>query len=417
MRKILKLNEQHIDKYTNITFKSYPSFKDFSKEGIRDYKDNLLHIMNNHKDVHFYGAFDNDKMVGVMRLFDFQMNLFGKIVQTSGLGFLGVDPIHKKQKVAFDLIKFYEKHYRAKNMPIGTLLPFKTDFYKLMGYGFGTKMNQYRIKTENISEYNQDMDLRYITTEEDFDNLFAFREKVASQTHGMTLKLSGEIEDLKSASPTQIIASHDNKGNMDGFLIFEFLNTKENNFNANNIYIHELVYDNPKSLRKLLGFLRRQEDQVQMVIFNTKDENFHYIFGNPENDSKTHVDFGNIETNTQSLGLMYKLLDIKSAFNQVSYRNYNNSNLDVRFIIEDDYKDNFEEVIINFENGFANMDSKKYDMTVNIKLSDFSSLFLGSTCVNSLYRLGLLKIDSISYLKQLDMTFYIPEKPIGNIDF
>lgn len=417
MRRIFKLNENHIDKYADITFRSYPSFKDFSTKAMEEYKKHVRHIMENHKDVSFYGAFDDGEMVGVMRLFDFKMNLFGKIVETSGVGFLGVDPVHKKKKVALDLIKFYERHYRTNNLPIALLLPFKTDFYKLMGYGFGTKLDQYRIATKDIPAYKKDSNIKYVMEDKEFNMLMDCRKNVVAKRHGMAMKLSGEIEDMKNISSTQIVANYNEENLIDGYISFEFQNTKEGNFNANNIYVHELVYENPDALMKLLGFLRKQEDQVQLVIFNTKDENFHYLFGNPTNDSRNHVDFGHIETNTQSIGIMYKLLDVKSAFKQVSYRNYNNSNLKVRFFIEDDYLDDREKFIVNFNNGFATTDCDEYDVTVSILLSDFSSLFMGSTSVNALHRLGLLELDDESYLEQLNMTFYTPEKPDGNIDF
>lgn len=417
MRRIFKLNENHIDKYADITFRSYPSFKDFSTRAMEEYKNHIAHIMKNHQDVTFYGAFDDGEMVGVMRLFDFKMNLFGEIVSTSGVGFLGVDPVHKKKKVALDLMKFYERLYRKNDLPIALLLPFKTDFYKIMGYGFGTKLDQYRIATKNIPDCKEKSNIKYVTEDEQFNMLLQCRNNIVKKTHGMPLNLSGELEDMKNISSTQIVANYNEKGRIDGYITFEFQNTKEGNFNANNIYVHELVYENPITLRKLLGFLRKQEDQVQLVIFNTKDENFHYLFGDPTNDSRNHVDFGHIETNTQSIGIMYKLLDIKSAFKQLSYRNYNNSNLKVRFLIKDDYLKDVEEVIVHFNNGIASIDVTDYQVTATLLLSDFSSLFLGSTSISALYRLGLLKLDNLSYLSQLDLAFYTPEKPAGNIDF
>jgi len=162
MREIRKLNEENIDEYTEIAFNAYPSFKDFTKEAMDTYKREAVDILKNDEVVTFYGMFENEKLIGVMRLFDFEMNCFGKIIPVSGIGFLGVHLMHKKKKVARDMLEFYEKYYKKKNVSFGLLLPFRPDFYKKMGYGFGTKMNQYRLSTERLPEYRKESDIRYI---------------------------------------------------------------------------------------------------------------------------------------------------------------------------------------------------------------------------------------------------------------
>ncbi len=139
MREILELSEIHIDEYTEIAYNAYPSFKDFTKESMDEYKKETLDIMKNDPVVTFYGMFENNELIGVMRLFDFEMNYFGKIISVSGIGFLGVHLMHKKKKVARDMLQFYEDYYKSKGISFGLLLPFRPDFYKRMGYGFGTK--------------------------------------------------------------------------------------------------------------------------------------------------------------------------------------------------------------------------------------------------------------------------------------
>lgn len=417
MREIRELSEIHIDEYTEIAYNAYPSFKDFSKEAMDKYKKETLEVLKNDADVTFYGMFQKDKLIAVMRLFDFQMNCFGEIIPVSGIGFLGVHLMHKKEKAAYDMLKFYENHYRNRGIPFGLLLPFRPDFYKKMGYGFGTKMNQYRILSSRIPAYYKDSDIRYID-KRDLNKLLDCHNRMVKKTHGMMKKIGDEIKAVFGDPFNRVVGSYDRDGNMDGYLVYKFQNGKPGNYTINNIYIKEFIYTNREAFKKLLGFLRKQEDQVNLVIFNTEDENFHYIFEDPRNDSLNYIPYGYLETNTQAVGAMYKIFDVERAFNQCKHRNYNNANIGIRFLIDDSFNNESEkEIIVRFENGVVNLDSDGYEVTIKINIAEFSSLFLGSVSLKGLYDLGLLKLDNDDYLHELDRAFYCNQKPVCYTDF
>ena len=417
MREIKKLSENHIDAYADIAFNAYPSFKNFTKEAMDEYKEIALDILNNDPIVTFYGMFENENLIAVMRLFDFQMNCFGKMITVSGLGFLGVHLMHKKEKVAKAMVEFYEDHYKSRAIPFGLLLPFRPDFYKKMGYGLGTKMNQYRLETSRIPAYHGESDIRYIK-EEGFPVLLQCHSRVVKTTHGMMEKFGDEIRDLYGDEYNRVVGNYDKNGNLNGYLVYKFENGKEGNYTINNVYVKELIYENTEVLRKLLGFLRKQEDQVKLIIFNTEDENFGYLFDNPLNDSLNYIPYGYLETNTQSIGVMYKIFDVKEAFAQCGHRNYNNANLGVRFLIKDAFnKEKEEEFIVKFENGVAVLGSKEFAVTIKINIAEFSSLFLGCVSIKGMHKLGLIQVDKKEFVHELDRAFYCSEKPVCYTDF
>lgn len=89
----------------------------------------------------------------------------------------------------------------------------------------------------------------------------------------------------------------------------------------------------------------------------------------------------------------------------------------MRFLISEVLSKDENEIIVNFENGKANIDALKYDFTVEIGIADFSSLFMGCASIKGLYNLGLLKLDKIDVLDELDRTFYCNQKPVCYTDF
>ena len=74
--------------------------------------------------------------------------------------------------------------------------------------------------------------------------------------------------------------------------------------------VRALVYDDAAALAALLGFLRKQADQVGRIIYETQDEAFHHLLNDPRDGS------GNLlaglwhQTNTQGLGIMYRVIDV-----------------------------------------------------------------------------------------------------------
>ena len=414
MREIKALKKDDFDNYVmNIAYKAYPSFKDYSDDGIASFK-RLANIRYEDEKSKFWAMYEDEKLLAAMRLIDFDMNFFNTMIKSSGLASLGVDLLHKKEKIAKEMIIFYENLYREKNIPIAMLLPFATDFYKKMGYGFGPKMNRYRIKASNVPACFEKADLRYV----DRDNLaelFNLHNQYVKQVHGMLEKISDEIDDLLTNNQNIIVGNYENN-KMTGYLVFEFENGKDDNYTINNMIVKELVYLDSVTLRKLLGFIKKQEDQVNIVVFDTQNEGFVHLFANPLNDSLNYIPFGNLETNTQAIGVMYKILNVKQAFELYNYRNYNNVSLKTKLVIVDEYQ-NEAEVFVEFVDGKALTTNTEYDVCLKLGIADFSSLFLGCITIKDLYRHGLLELDNLEYLDKLSLAYTVDTKPECNTDF
>jgi predicted acetyltransferase len=417
---IKPLDESHVGAYQEIAYNAYPSFKDLSDDAIKQYNEMITDILINDPNVIFYGVFESNELIAAARFYKFRMNCFGKIVATGGLGSLGVHLLHKKKGAATALVKLFEDFCQKEQITLGMLFPFRPDYYKKFGYGFGTKFSQYRVKTECIPEYNGECDLRYVKRT-DLTELFKCHDRFAAKNHGMICKIYNEINNHTDDFESKIVASYGKDGLMNGYIIFKFLNGKPGNYTINHINVAELIFESPDILHALLGFLHRQRDQVQVVIFNTSIDAFHFLFNNPLNDTNTYLPWGNLETNTQSTGIMYKLIGIADAFKQFGYRNYNNANLTARFTVMDEKgSDVIEDLTVSFVNGQATVlpvAEDSYDICATVSQSNFSSLFMGCVSVKELVYLNQLKVSNEAFIDKLDMAFYCNPKPMNNTDY
>ena len=149
-REIKLITPDYIEDYLTIYLNAYPAYKNTGVEGRDKYRPRILHSMENDKKIHFYGLFEDGRLIAQMKVLDFSMNAFGRMVKATGLMALGVHPMHKKKGAARDMVRFFEEYTRETGAVVAMLLPFRMDFYRNMGYGYGSKMDEYRLPALNL---------------------------------------------------------------------------------------------------------------------------------------------------------------------------------------------------------------------------------------------------------------------------
>ncbi len=158
MSTIRKLPEEDLDEYVRIVYNAYPGFG-LDMEKLRG---RMLKILKEDTVSNLYGLYREGKLLGGMRCLDLTMKLLSTKTVGGGVGLVAVDLLHKEEKVCKELITYFLKHYRKKGISIALLYPFRPDFYKKMGFGYGTKVNQYRIKPESLPKGDSKKNTRFL---------------------------------------------------------------------------------------------------------------------------------------------------------------------------------------------------------------------------------------------------------------
>ena len=150
MSEIRKLNSEELKEFVDIVTNAYPGIMQPTEE----MKEATLKRFSERQDqddsLDFFGLFRNDRLLGGMRLHYYQMNLFGKYISVGGVGLVAVDLLHKKEKAAKELLEYFLSFFLDKGTNMVLLYPFRPDFYKKMGFGYGPKMHQYRFTPDSF---------------------------------------------------------------------------------------------------------------------------------------------------------------------------------------------------------------------------------------------------------------------------
>jgi len=409
---IRKLDATEIPAFVDIVVNAYPGNMKNTAEFKERYSTMLISHQEKVSSIEFYGNFREDKLVGGMRIHYFKMNVHSRTIDVGGVGLVAVDLLHKKEKVAKELIQYFIKHFVQRDVALVALYPFRPDFYRKMGFGYGTKMNQYHIKPSSFpasgtKEGLINLDVTHKELIEDCYNQYA------SETHGMILKTANEIEGIFK-NPDNKLIGYMNGDKLEGYTVFSFKKMSETNFVHNNMVIKELIYQSSQALLCLSAFFNSQSDQIHRIELTTQDDDIEYVVEDPRNGSDRLIPSVYHETNRAGVGLMYRIINIEKFIENLGTYPFNNETITVGLNIIDSFiKENSRRVVINFREGKATLSPKeKAEVDLSIEISDLSSLLMGAVSFKKLFNFGRVIVNHTDQVKRLDHLFANMQKPL-----
>jgi predicted acetyltransferase len=400
---IKKLSNDEIKAYVDIVVNAYPGIMQNTAEFKERFFNNLLDLQENEEAIEFFGLFRDNKLIGGMRFHYLTMNLYGKSISVGGLGLVAVDLLHKKEKAAKEMVEFFIHYFKERGSSLVMLYPFRPDFYRDMGFGYGVKMNQYCIEPSSFPNTATKEGLVFLDESYKSQVRDCYNRKV-TKIHGMVYKTDNELNSLFK-NPNNKIVGYLNDGQLEGYLSFTFKN--EGSFLQNHLVVQEFIYENPKALAKLNTFIHTQADQIQRVILNSQDPHLAFMFKDPRNSSNHLIPSVYHETNTSGVGLMYRIINSEEFLKEVIHEK--EIPVPFKLIIKDSFLSG--EPITHF------ILSEGYQFEVEIDVSDLSSLLMGAIDVNHLYQYGLLKMDNPQYLYVVEKAFNMGIEPICTTAF
>lgn len=417
MDKIRLITEKEACEIVMLFSNAYPSAAMNNPETRKKLEERILVSQTTDQPIKYYGCFKDDRIVGGMCFHNFTMNLRSTKISAGGLGGVAVDLLHKKEKVARDMVAYFHEYYRKNGYAMTMLYPFRPDFYKKMGYGIGTKFNQYKLKPAAFPKYCTKEHL-FAFKPEDKQLLIDCYERIVENRHGMSSRPSIDWDNM-TANVDNRIMCYKNNGRIEGYMIFTFKRVDDTSILKNNMAVSEMLYENTEALQEMLYFFHTQDDQIYRIVINLPDEDFHYLFHDPRDDSDNLFSPVYHETNIQGVGLMYRVVDIKRLFELLHDVNFGNQNLKLSLNINDTFlPENSGKMLISFINGRPSiMENGEYDAEISMDISDFSSMVMGSVGFKSLLRYGIAQISDSRYVNLVHQLFITEEKPMCLVAF
>ncbi|MGD2077547.1 MAG: GNAT family N-acetyltransferase [Chloroflexota bacterium] len=404
------LKESDLDAYVEIMAKAYPGLKIISDQDRQNMRDRLASTFGDSSTT-IYGLTHGGRLVAGMILYDFQMNVRGTMLLAGGLGSLAVDMLHRKHKVAKAMVTYYLTHFRQRGAPLALLYPFRTDFYRRMGFGYGTKMNRYVFKPERLRVRERGRQHLEYLDGEDAERVLNCFDRYAFSTHGM-IPGSGERVKRVLSNPAMRTVGYVEQSQILGFINFEF--ESQGHFLKNDLHVRQLIYQESTVLTELLAFLQSLSDQFEWIVLDTQDSDFHHLLSNPSSRADALIPSVYHESNTQGVGLMYRIIDLGLLFDESTGIRFGDQPITLRIDLNDSFmSDNGRDWLISFEDGQAQLlESGHADATLRIDVSDFSSVIMGAISLEQLVAYGLAELSDHRLVKQASDLFATAAEPV-----
>ncbi|MFZ0543823.1 MAG: GNAT family N-acetyltransferase [Candidatus Promineifilaceae bacterium] len=409
MSVVVPLPESDLDRFADIVANAYPAFSLGTSEERDRFRKNMGETHED-PDRCIYGLYREGQLLGGMIFYDFRINLFSAMNSVGGVGLVAVDLLHKKEKVAKEMIEFFLAHYEERGFPLTMLYPFRPDFYKKMGFGYGTKVNQYRFSPASLPRGESKAHIRFLKAEDKGATADCYN-RVVERTHGMTYKPDYHWRNLFEQGGGRIVG-YEQDGRLQGYLTYSF--DKGKSFLHNDLVINEMFYENREVLSELLTFLHSQADQVKQIVYSSHDDTFHHLLFDPTNGTGNL--FGPIshESNIQGVGLMYRIINMPGIFEAMAGRNFGGQSCRLRVVLQDTFfPQQAGSTVVHFEDGRAALaPDGDYEVEMSLDVSEFSSLLMGVISFRKLYDYSLVQVSDPAYLDLLHRLFFTETKPI-----
>ncbi|MBI5266673.1 MAG: GNAT family N-acetyltransferase, partial [candidate division Zixibacteria bacterium] len=353
-----------------------------------------------------WGLYRDGNLLGSMRLINYTMSLFGQGVAAGGLSMVAVSLLHKKEAVAREMVEFYLRYYRDRNAAWAILWPFRPDFYHDMGFGYGGKMNVYRIKPADFPKGPTKEHVRQIGVES-IGSLLESYNRLYPQVNGLVDENDINFQNRLEFYPEIRYSAVEIGGRFEAYYGWRFESAHTNNTLVNNMRGLELVYHTREALAELFTFLRSQVDQIKEVIIRTPDPDFHFLPNDPRDGSDQMLGPIYHQSHQTGVGAMYRIIDLERALTQCAHHNFNDVSLRLKINLRDTFlPENAGSVVAVWERGMVSVDrTARYDVEITLDVAEFSSLLLGAVRFRSLYDYRRAEISDTGKLGLVDRLF------------
>ena len=393
---------------------AYPIMELDTTEDLAAFTERLRKLVAN-PDSHWAIALRDGTLVGAMALYDYTMNVRGRDTATGGVGSVAVSLAHRKQGIARAMVAWYLEHYRERGATFAVLHPFRPDFYRAMGFGYGTPMQRFRFTPSALRADAARGTARFLGSD-DIDALHDCYERVRARTNGLIAK-HREATERAFGNPALRYVGIEEDGMLRGFMQTS-VHVDKAHVNRNELIVRDLCYEEDAHLAALLGYLRSQNDQFSHIVIETQEAAFYLAASDPRDGSdRTVAPPAAHRVAATGLGIMYRILDVEEALGHLPA-------VETPFALRVEVEDAFMPLVggvRTFRFGPHGAprrdDDARPDATLTIGVHDLSSLVMGSLRLADVVRHRLATLEPAARLGQIDAALRTVEPPMCTTRF
>jgi predicted acetyltransferase len=259
------------------------------------------------------------EMVGGLRSYPLRMALWGRDVPVQGLAAVAVVPSHRQRGIGAVLCRAALARGREEGMELSALFPFRTDFYRRLGFTLAGELHRYHLSAREFPRFPHGRQARVLAPEVAAEVIPPFYEGVRLRTQGL-IRREKRLWDVLAGSRTRVVAvvgsdwdPRRSAGDIRGYMVVE-AGGEEPRERAT-LRVHEAVAQDLEAHQALMGWLSVQRDQWGRVLYDAlPGEHLERILGHPRRGGGRGARRGGLWFPSATLlrGPMLRILDLEA---------------------------------------------------------------------------------------------------------
>ncbi len=217
------------------------------------------------------------RLAGALRTYRLTMHLHGRPLATMGLAGVAVAPDFRRRGIGRRMCAASLEMARARGDVLAALFPFRTAFYRDLGFVLAGELHRYRFATDELSTY-PGWDRVVRAPDGGASEARRIYDAVAAASNGMlarTERMWGFLEQ----DGTYLYLHRDPRGQPTGYVV---VRGRGGPAESAHLVVKELVAEDREAYLGLLGWLSVQRDQWGTVVYDAlPGEAFHRRLQHP----------------------------------------------------------------------------------------------------------------------------------------
>lgn len=349
------------------------------------------------------------RIVGAFQLHPLRQWVGGARLPMAGVGTVAISPVHRKRRLAEQLVASGLRAARERGDLVSALYPFRVGFYHRLGYGNAGIVEQWQVPASSLPDSPERMRVELLEDDAARAQALALYGEWARAQNGQLERTPRMWSYVLSQADRALVGYRAADGALTGYAVVAYRTDLKRRDRF--LEVEELVWTTQSSRRGLLAWLGSLGDQWEQVLLRALPAHrLQDWLREPRLPADTAPPWQLWSpAATLLMGPMFRLLDVAGAWEHRSIAGM--AGVSTVFEITDAHlPENAGRWLLTLEGGRASLvrDGSAH-ATIRLDIATFSRLYIGALSPGAAFAAGLLECDRPDLLPALDAALALPE--------
>ena len=349
------------------------------------------------------------QLVAACQLHPLRQWVAGRALDVAGVGTVSISPVHRKHRIGAELVTRALHAARARGDVASALYPFRTSFYRKLGYGEAGVVQQFQVAPDALPESAERRRVELLDSDRAMLAALALYNAWARTQTGQLERGEPLWLRLCTAQDRALVGYRGGGGELEGYARVTYRTDLP--LPTRYLEVEELVWTTPAARRGLYGWLASLDDQwPQLLIRALPSQRFADWIREPRLPHGAAPPWGLwAPAATVLMGPMFRLLDVAGAWEQRPIASAPPLTIALE-VADSQLPSNQGRWRLALDAGRIVVEpDREADVTLRLDIATLSRLFVNALTASAALDAGLLECDRPERLPPIDAALALPE--------